>query len=33
MNETEEKKKKVLSNKEAFHEKLADEFIHTSPID
>jgi hypothetical protein len=32
MNEVEEKKKKVPSKKEAFHEKLADEFIHTTPI-
>ena len=32
MNETEEKKKKVPSNKEAFHEKLADEFMQTSQI-
>jgi hypothetical protein len=33
MKEVEDKKKKVPSNKEAFHEKLADEFMHTTPIE
>lgn len=32
MSETEEKKKKVPSEKEAFHEKLANEFMTTTPI-
>ncbi len=33
MKETEEKKKKVPSEKEAFHEKLANEFMETTPIE